>query len=517
MFSNNDIHQIRYNGLTETLVSEQISHFKHGYPSLNIIKAATINHGIKALTEHELSQLVDFYNQHSNGIKKVKFVPASGAASRMFKYLFEVLNSYDESEEGYSKLMENQTFGSLYFMLQHIKKFAFFNDLEKVLNSKNTSFDSLISEKNIVSVLQNLLTEEGLNYANLPKGLLKFHKYDKTTKTPAEEHLVEGALYAESDKKVNIHFTVSENHLELFNAHINEIVSLYEKEFNIKYNINFSIQKPSTDTIAVDLNNDPFRDDSGNLVFRPGGHGALLQNLNELAADLVFIKNIDNVVQDRLKQDTILYKKALAGLLMKLREETFDWLKKLKKPNATAYINDSILFVEHDLNITLPKDFEKRDKTEQINFLVEKLNRPIRICGMVKNEGEPGGGPFWIENEDRSISLQIIESSQIDEDKMYLMKNATHFNPVDLICSISDYTGKQFDLNKYTDPNTGFISQKSLLGRDLKALELPGLWNGAMANWNTVFVEVPISTFAPVKTINDLLKQEHLYEKDVFN
>lgn len=515
MFTEKDINKILARGLTEAIVTDQINVFKHGYPSLKITKAATISNGVKVLTGTELSQLVAYYENNSQDLKKVKFVPASGAASRMFKYLFEVLNTYDGSEKEYLKIMENRSFGSFYNLFYNLRNFAFFNDLEDVLHSKKSSYDDILKRKDILSLLQNLLTAEGLNYANLPKGLLKFHEQEKVARTPVEEHLVEGALYAGIGEKVNLHFTVSENHIDLFKTHLKEVVGGYEEKFNIKYNIDFSIQKSSTDTIAVDLENNPFRDAAGNMVFRPGGHGALLQNLNEIFADIVFVKNIDNVVQDRLKGDTILYKKALAGLLIELRKETFDWIKKLNEQSTSKDIFEAIMFVADGLNNKLPEGFEERPEAEQINLLLEKLNRPIRVCGMVRNDGEPGGGPFWVVNVDNSVSLQIVESSQIDEDKKDLMKKATHFNPVDLVCSLSDYRGKQFDLNEYTNPDTGFISKKSLAGRDLKALELPGLWNGAMANWNTVFVEVPVSTFAPVKTVNDLLKEDHLYEKEV--
>ena len=514
MFTEKDQNKIMAKGITEAIVTEQINIFKHGYPPIKITEASTVKNGIKDLTDNELSHLVAYYEDNSERLKTVKFVPASGAASRMFKYLFEILNAYDGSEKEYLKIMENRSFGSFYNLFHNLRNFAFFNDLEDVLRSKKSSYDDILKRKDILSLLQNLLTAEGLNYANLPKGLLKFHKQDKGARTPVEEHLVEGALYAGNGKKVNLHFTVSESHLDLFKIHLKKVVGGYEEKFKIKYNIDFSIQKPSTDTIAVDLENNPFRDAAGNMVFRPGGHGALLQNLNEISADLVFVKNIDNVVQDRLKRDTILYKKALAGLLIQLRKETFDWIKKLDKQSTSKDIHKAIVFISDGLNNKVPEGFEERAEAEQINFLLEKLNRPIRVCGIVKNEGEPGGGPFWVVNADNSLSLQIVESSQIDEDKKDLMKKATHFNPVDLVCSLSDYRGKQFDLNKYTDPNTGFISGKSLAGRDLKALELPGLWNGAMANWNTVFVEVPVSTFAPVKTVNDLLKEDHLYEKD---
>ena len=515
MFSEKDLSQIAYRGLTESIVLEQISQFKQDFPSLKIINAATLDNGILALNKDNLSELVNYYEKDSNCLKKVKFVPASGAASRMFKYLFEVLKSCDRSEEKYLEVTHNKRLGSFKYIYENKKRFAFFNDLENLEHSNMSKYEDISSRSITKKFLTKLLTVEGLNYANLPKGLLKFHKNDKGTRTCAEEHLVEGFLYARSGEEVNLHFTVSESHLELFNSHLEEIVGKYEKKFGIKYNINLSTQKTNTDTIAVDLDNNPFRDTSGNILFRPGGHGALLQNLNAISADLIFVKNIDNVVQDRVKKDTVLYKKALAGLLLKLRKNIFDWIIKLNDKNPSKYINEVISFVSHRLNIKFPIDFEARTNIQKINFLIKKLNRPIRICGMVKNEDEPGGGPFWVENNDKSVSLQIVESSQIHKDKNNLMKNATHFNSVDLICSTIDYEGKKFDLDKFTDPNTGFISEKSLEGRSLKALELPGLWNGAMANWNTVFVEVPVSTFAPVKTISDLLREEHLCESDL--
>lgn len=515
MFTKEDIKQIESRGLTQSLVAKQISRFNQGFPSLNILKAATVNDGIIALNDKETTQLAEYYEENSKNLTKVKFVPSSGAASRMFKYLFGVLKSCETSEKDYLKILQNQGCESFNYFYQNLKRFAFFDDLNDLLASQNSGYNDIYNRKYITNFLKTLLTADGLNYANLPKGLLKFHKQDFRSRTPVEEHLVEGVCYAKNDNIVNLHFTVSENHLGLFKAHLEKVVSLYEKKFRVKYNINLSIQKSNTDTVAVDVNNNPFRDNKGNIVFRPGGHGSLLQNLNETNADLIFVKNIDNVVQDRLKKDTILYKKALAGMLIKLRKDIYDWILKLNKQNASHYIYDVMHFVSNSLNIKLPPDFENRSKIYKIEFLLKILNRPIRICGMVRNQGEPGGGPFWVENNDNSVSLQILESAQIDDSKKNLMKSATHFNSVDLVCSINDYTGKKFDLNKYTDPDTGFINKKSLHGRELKALELPGLWNGAMANWNTVFVEVPLSTFAPVKKISDLLQDEHLSDRDL--
>lgn len=515
MFSEKDLTIIKEKGLTDDDIYKQVNRFKTGFPSIQVARPATINYGIKVLREKKLLELVSFYERDSKKLKKVKFVPSSGAASRMFKDLFEVMNSYDGSEEDYLKVMANRDFGSLYYICHNISNFAFYKDLKVAFEKSGYTFEEVSKKKDVLSFLKYLLTEQGLNYASLPKGLLKFHRSDEGERTPVEEHMIEGALYAANGKKVRIHFTVSENHLALFQKHVNELKEKYEKVFKVKYFIEFSLQKSNTDTIAVNLSNEPFRNNNGELLFRPGGHGALIQNLNDLEADLVFVKNIDNVIQDRLREDTILYKKALAGLLIQTRNGAFDWIKKLKKKRNVKYIEDASLFVRRCLGVNFPESFSVLSDNDKVEFLLTKLNRPIRICGMVRNEGEPGGGPFWVKQNDGSLSLQIVESSQFNEEDKALMKKATHFNPVDLVCSITNYKGEKFDLNSFVDVETGFISEKSVEGKTIKALELPGLWNGAMANWNTLFVEVPISTFSPVKTISDLLKAEHLFHKDL--
>ena len=369
-----------------------------------------------------------------------------------------------------------------------------------------------IFSKDFEKILNYLLTENGLNYGNLPKGLLKFHKYKTGERTPSEEHLAEGAMYAKTGNNVFIHFTVSPEHQALFEKHIEEIKVDYENRFEIKIHIKFSIQKPSTDTIAVDLHNQPFRNEDGTILFRPGGHGALIENLNDIDADIIFVKNIDNVVPDRLKAETVKYKKALGGLLKEKQTQIFNFTEKLQNDTSEETINIVKTFAENELYITLDNTFETKTNSEKARYLISKLNRPLRVCGMVKNEGEPGGGPFFVKKESGSVSLQIVESAQIDTEnteKAKIVKEATHFNPVDLVLAVKDFKGNKFDLKKYIDPKTGFISQKSKNGKELKALELPGLWNGAMANWNTLFVEVPISTFNPVKVINDLLRDTH--------
>ena len=346
----------------------------------------------------------------------------------------------------------------------------------------------------------NAIVGDGLNYGRKPKGLVTFHAYPEGARKAVEEHLVEGAAYAAAGGVVRIHFTVSPEHVAGFEELLAAKVPLYEKRFGVRYEISFSVQKPSTDTLAVNPDNTPFRQDDGTLLFRPAGHGALIENLNEIDADLIFIKNIDNVTTDARRGDTVRYKKVLAGVLLDLQGRAFEYLKALEVGGAE--LEPIAEFIEKQLCVKLPAEYDSA-------LLRAVLDRPIRVCGMVRNEGEPGGGPFWVGNPDGTESLQIAESSQIAPDDLPLMQSATHFNPVDLVCGVRDSKGCKFDLRRYTDPATGFISSKSSGGRDLRAQELPGLWNGAMAKWNTVFVDVPVTTFSPVKVVQDLLRPQH--------
>ena len=491
-------------GISEAQIAEQLACFEKGFPFLQLDGAASIEKGILAPAENELNtylQAWDTYKQSDKNI--VKFVPASGAASRMFKNLFEFLGAdYEIPTTDFEKKFFN-----------NIQDFAFYTDLNAACEkNKGKGIEALVNEGNYKPVVANLLEEAGLNYGALPKGLLKFHKYDNGARTPLEEHLVEGALYAAGTTgKVNVHFTVSTEHRDLFKALVEEKVAEYAQKYNIEYSVSFSEQKPSTDTIAADMENKPFRD-NGKLLFRPGGHGALIENLNDLDADIVFIKNIDNVVPDRLKDETVTYKKLIAGVLVTLQKQAFEYLELLDSGKYThEQLEEIIRFVQQDL-CCRKTDIKELEDAELVIYLRNKLNRPMRVCGMVKNVGEPGGGPFLAYNPDGTISLQILESSQIDmkdEEKKAMFEKGTHFNPVDLVCAVRDYKGNKFDLVKYVDKATGFISYKSKSGKELKALELPGLWNGAMSNWNTVFVEVPLGTFNPVKTVNDLLREQH--------
>ncbi|MGE5448715.1 MAG: DUF4301 family protein, partial [Bacteroidales bacterium] len=397
-----------------------------------------------------------------------------------------------------------------------LDQFAFYDDLKQLAARENMAIEDVPLQK----LLEWKLLDQGLNYGNLPKGLLKFHTYPDGYRTPLEEHFVEGAAYSRNNAAVvKIHFTVSPEHQKAFNEHVNEIISKYEQQFGVEYEISFSQQKPSTDTIAVTPDNEPFRNSDGSLLFRPAGHGALIENLNDLQADIIFIKNIDNVVPDRLKKATIDYKKALAGVLLNLQEEIFYYQKMLDVNHYSdldsAFYGEASDFLENVMNIIPPHDQFYREKEELYQYFRSKFNRPIRVCGMVKNLGEPGGGPFFALNRDGSVSLQIVESSQIDfndTEQASIAHHATHFNPVDLVCAVKNYKGEKYNLLDFTDPETGFISSKSKDGKELKAQELPGLWNGAMSDWNTMFVEVPVETFNPVKTVIDLLRKEHQSE-----
>ena len=491
-------------GISVEKFNEQLQSFVDGFPYLEIIRAAEPNHGISLISNVLINDyLLEWDSYLATDANILKFVPASGAASRMFKDLFEFLDAEYNIPE---KKAEQQFFNE-------IAKFAFYNDLDAVcFKNEGKGIAELKQENKFKPIVANLLLEKGLNYGSLPKGLLKFHAYDNEIRTPMLEHLVEGSLYAmNKNKSVNIHVTVSGEHRSLFKKHLAENLASYETELDAKFHVSFSEHKPSTDTVAAGSDNQPFRE-KDQLVFRPGGHGALIENLNDLDADVIFIKNIDNVVPDALKNPTIIYKKVIAGLLVKLQKQCFDYLRILEKNEiSTQKLQEIKLFCQQELNIQHP-DLDKFDDNTLKSYLFEKLNRPLRICGMVKNTGEPGGGPFITVDTDGSFSTQILESSQVDvanpAEKAKLTQS-THFNPVDLVCAVKDYKGNKFNLTNFVDKKTGFISNKSKGGKELKALELPGLWNGAMSNWITVFAEVPIATFNPVKTVHDLLRPEH--------
>ena len=500
---NRDLQQIRGKGIPEEVINRQIGNFIRGFPWAELVRPAAIGDGIFAFDEEEIARHEDFFNSHLESQRPVKFVPASGAASRMFKKLFEFKEGSPDD-------------GSVKELIDRIEETAFYRELDKSLYTLyGKGIDSLKEEKQFSPVIEAILAEEGLNYASLPKGLLLFHSYPDGSRTAAEEHLVEAASYARDSAGIaRIHFTISPEHRAKFAELFDRVREKYEQRFGVTFEISFSEQKPSTDTIAVDEQNQPVRNPDGSLLFRPGGHGALISNLNDIDADIIFIKNIDNIVPDRLKGETILYKKVLGGYLLRMKQIVHGFLDKASRGAVSdADTAEIIRFMRERLFLALPEGFEGSGKENQLEILVSMLDRPMRVCGMVKNEGEPGGGPFWVRSGDGSDSLQIIESSQVnvnDPAQKAVMDRATHFNPVDLVCCTRDFRGNTIDLRKFVDPATGFIAVKSSGGKVLKAQELPGLWNGAMAKWITVFVEVPVVTFNPVKTVNDLLRGEHL-------
>lgn len=495
--------QITVQGMSLENVQEQLKNFREGFPFLPIVEAATIGNGIKVFSDTEIKYYQDTYPTKISKKKIVKFVPASGAASRMFKDLFSFL----EGDGDISKSTFVQKF------IQQIDRFAFYDDLDASLQKTGSSLAKALGNKQYQLIIKHLLSEDGLGYGQLPKGLLKFHHYSDHDRTPTYEHFMEGYHYAlGAGKTVRLHFTVSPEHEEKFKAEVASIQPKLEKELDVKFDVSYSQQKKSTDTIAVNMDNTPFVDDDGSILFRPAGHGALLENLNDIDGDIIFIKNIDNVVPDRLKPTTKDYKIAIGGLLLEVQEKVFGALKRLDAAKDESAVQLAEEVFTKDCQGKLPDSYQGMNWDEKACFLHGKLNRPLRVCGMVKNTGEPGGGPFWVKEDDGSLSLQIAETAQIDlsdQNQKHILQSSTYFNPVDLVCATKDYKGQKFDLLKFRDMRTGFITEKSKSGRDLKALELPGLWNGSMAGWNTIFVEVPLITFNPVKTVNDLLREEH--------
>ncbi|MFC2125113.1 DUF4301 family protein [Bacteroidota bacterium] len=498
MISEKDKQQLTSQGKDLIQVEIQIENFRKGFPFIELVKPATIRDGIISLDPASQKEFIKIYEEGRKNMDVIKFVPASGAASRMFKSLFVYLENGEVTNDIES-------------FINNLKDFAFYDDLKAALSNSGEDIETLLDNKKYDLIIEYLLTSKGLDYGNLPKGLLKFHKYSELSRTPMEEHLVEGATYAASkENNINLHFTVSPDHQKKFRKLLSEVSEIYEREYKMSYSVDLSGQRPENDAIAVDLDNNPFYQDDGSILFRPAGHGALLANLNDLKGDIVFIKNIDNVVPDQLKPITIQFKKALAGLLLEYQGRIFEYLdilnnEEVLSPSLIEEISD---FMKNELCIIAPGG----EHIEAKEYFIGKLNRPLRVCGMVKNEGEPGGGPFWAVNPDGSVSLQVVESAQVDFDnseQKEIASRATHFNPVDLVCALKNYKGEYFNLNNFVDPETGFISLKSQSGRDLKSLELPGLWNGSMSDWNTIFVEVPIETFNPVKVVNDLLRPQH--------
>ncbi len=514
MFTQEDIDLAASRGITEGDLLEQLEIFRRGTPYVRLLRPCIAGDGILKIEDSEKSELVEMYEEAASQGRLTKFIPASGAATRMFKNLAWFCCQSPEVDLIVLKKKhpQDEKIRAIWEVVENIRHFAFFEDLEGVMAKDGLNIEKVLESGDFQTLFVYLLTERGLNYSNLPKALLKFHRYKDHQRTALEEHLVEAAGYScDSDGVCRIHFTVSPGYRKIFEATIDRLKAKYEGSSRV-LDVGLSEQSPSTDTIAVDANNQPVRDSEGRLIFRPGGHGSLLKNLNELNGDIVFLKNVDNVVPDSKKQPTFLYKKLLTGYLVKLQRRIFEYLNLLEEPSVSGELIRQIEeFCKAELNLDL-RNIENAPPEKKLKTLQTLLDRPLRVCGMVENRGEAGGGPFWIVDYDGNISIQIVEMSQIDKNsptQMIILERSTHFNPVFIACGLRNYKGKQFNLFKYRDPRAVFITTKYMNGRELKALEWPGLWNGSMAYWNTVFVEVPQEIFNPVKTVNDLLKEAH--------
>ncbi|MDX1277591.1 DUF4301 family protein [Oceanihabitans sediminis] len=512
-FTEKDIKQIASKRISVEKVRAEIQLFITGIAFVDLQEAASVKNGILKLSKSKKENAIRFFKSKRHEKNILKFIPASGAATRMFKFLFQFLHEYDITKETINSYINRKQASDLSLFFVGIEKFPFYDIVISEAKKLYPDYNSLSEDEKKVVFIKVLLDEDKLNYGFYPKGLLPFHKYKDHVSTAFEEHLYEASLYASSNNEANLHFTISEKHKSVFDTEFKRIQEVVEEKTNTKFHISFSYQCQSTDTIAVTPENKVFREENGEMLFRPSGHGALLNNLNKQDADIVFIKNIDNIVVFKYDEELAEYKKMLAGILLELQEQSFAYVKQLDENQLSEKQLHAIVdFLKNKLYVVFSNEFEKYSTANQIAYLKEKLNRPIRVCGMVKNEGEPGGGPFWVKDESGKISLQIVESAQIDTTNKLqktILNNATHFNPVDLVCGIKNYKGEKFDLNKFVDPNTAFITTKTRMGKELKALELPGLWNGSMADWNTIFVEVPLITFNPVKTVTDLLKATH--------
>ncbi len=508
LFNDKDHAQLQEKGIAKEKVLDQIATFKEGIPFVDLEKAAVVGNGISKFSEKEQEGLISYFNEHSAKYSLLKFVPASGAASRMFKALFNFLDTYEPEKEALQDYIQRTGDTAIDQFVTGMEQFPFYKELMARIDGKYNSEGS-----KAYAFIAEMLTEQGLNYGFYPKGLLPFHKCKHGGATPFKEHLKEAARYARNGASAKLHFTISPQHKTMFKEEETISVRRISQKMDTQFAVSYSYQKPSTDTLAVDMENAPFRNKDGSILFRPGGHGALIENLNDQDADVIFIKNIDNVVVDKNLEAVTKSKKMLGGLLLKVQDSAFSYAKRLEALEVTsALLKEAKEFAEKELNARFSTNYASMDINEQLAEIRHKISRPIRICGMVKNEGEPGGGPFWIKDGEGNRSLQIIESAQIDmqnEAQVEILKNSTHFNPVDLVCAVKDHEGNKYDLLQFVDVKQGFITEKTKEGKALKALELPGLWNGAMAYWNTIFVEVPLVTFNPVKTVNDLLKPSH--------
>lgn len=513
-----DIVQLERLGISPDTVAQQLAIFKAGIPYVHLMEPATIGHGIFKYSKEEEDNFIAIYENQKTTLDILKFTPASGAATRMFKFLYEFLDDYNPKKESINSFINKKEATDLRLFFVGLDDFPFYMEVRRVLATKIKKEHEGDVNQNRLLFVKTMLEKDGFNYGNHPKGLFPFHKYKEHNASAFEEHLFEASLYAKTDNTARLHFTISEAHYHNFKAEFERIQHIVEAKTQTVFDISYSFQSRATDTIAVGMDNTPLRESETNkLIFRPGGHGSLIKNLNAQDADVIFIKNIDNVVTVKYEADVARYKKILAGKLLTLQEKVFSYLHLIDAQQLSeTQIHDIVYFLQDAFNLKLAPDFEKFSEKYQVEYLREQLDRPIRVCGMVENEGEPGGGPFWVKHESGRIHLEIIESVQINpknESQQAIVKASTHFNPVDIVCAVKNYNGEKYDLLRFVDSKAGFISNKTVDGQPIKALEHPGLWNGAMAFWNTIFVEVPLITFNPVKTVNDLLKPAHKVKK----
>lgn len=513
-FSKKDIAQIESKGISIEKIEEQLLLFEEGISPTILVEPATLNNGIKSLNNEIVSYYSNVFESQKNDLEILKFVPASGAATRMFKFLFEFLKNYNPLEQSINSYLNKTRQDEMRLFIFGMDKFPFYDQVLSRMKDEGHDFHNLNFNQKVWHFANTILDENQLNFGNYPKGLLPFHEYkNNVVSTAFEEHLFEIALYTSDNKDAKLHFTISEHFKDSFVQEFQRIEKKVEKKTETEFQIDFSYQQAVSDTIAVNSKNEPFRNHDGSLLFRPSGHGALLSNLNEIDADIIFIKNIDNVVVYKYKEDVATYKKVLAGTLLELQNKIFEYLNQLDSEKVSESLIEEITqFMCTEINVKLTRDYHKYTEKYKVDYIKNILNRPIRICGMVKNEGEPGGGPFWVRDQYGDVSLQIVESAQINDgnsSQKKIFEASTHFNPVDIVCGIKDYKGQKFNLKNFVDKDAAFITNKTKYGEAIKALELPGLWNGSMAFWTTVFVEVPIITFNPVKTVNDLLKLPH--------
>lgn len=519
-FSDADRQQMASLGIDIAQVLEQLQFFSKTETPTRLSRPCTLGDGIRSIGGKEAEKYLALHGEAAGQGRFMKFVPASGAASRMFQSLLQIyyLPQFLEKDELYKRVGQGVAIACDFMrFMEHLDRFAFVGDLREALDRDGLSLEDLARHGQFRTLLEYLLTERGLNYGALPKALLKFHSYPGGCRTAFEEHLAESVFFLGGGRsRCKLHFTVPPEHRPGFGALLEKVGRWYERRYDTTFDVCFSSQKPSTNTIAADMKNLPFRDRFGRLHFRPAGHGALLENLNDLRADLVYIKNIDNIVPDRLKERVSHWKKVLGGYLVSVQQQVHSFLREMHRtvshPDSGQILREAAVFAERELLVGLPGGFDAWAEDRKRDFLIARLDRPIRVCGVVPNAGEPGGAPFWVEEESGNVSLQIVEKAQVDltsaqQEKIW--KSSTHFNPVDIVCGTRDFRGKPYDLRKFVDRNAVLISKKSKDGTDIRALELPGLWNGSMAHWTTVFVEVPPGTFNPVKSVYDLLRPEH--------